>query len=313
MVHPRQLAASALLQGEGYPAESAAAWVGTFSQESGVSLPSAFRRGKLDHGSQALPQWRDSKEDPRLTKYMDYVKGLHPGATEDELWVWYGNMALQLKYVAIEADKSFHALDVELRRGGDIDVLSDAICWHFEMPNRALSGIANRKRQARLVFDAAPHIHTSGHTNANVDVSKATKAVKNSQAKLGGGTVAAAVVAGLHFAAGMPPGVMVAILAITAVVVIHSFAAAKAAVAKIPGATLTAGKTVSTPAAPESGMVVTSAGIAVPQWPPMTGVPALPPPAAPTHLSTLDIEAVANAVVAHLHASLPAPQQETKS
>lgn len=129
---------------------------------------------------------------------------------------------------------------------------------------------------------------------AKIEAKKTTdagKAVKTSQAKLGAGVFASAVAAIMHFGAGLPPGVLVAVLVIAAVIIIHGFAVAKAAVAKIPGATLVFVPTVQPPTPP-----------------------AIPPPR--LEWSEQDVEAVANEVIAILNArkALPAPQpQETKS
>jgi lysozyme family protein len=142
-------------------------------------------------------------------------------------------------------------------------------------------------------------------TKEHIDKSKAAKAVKKSQATLGWSAFASVIAAILHFVAEMPPGVLVAVLAVAAVVVIHSFAKAKDAVAKVkPSTTLaysTPVKVPPTPPPPPPGMIVTAAGIAVPQWPPMTSTPAIPPPVAEVHLSNIDIAAIA-AAVARLNA-----------
>lgn len=149
-VTARQIQCAALLMQAGFTMAGASALVGNFVRESGPNLPSAFRHGKLDHGSQGLPQWRLG----RLTAYMNFVKEKHPELTsEDELWPWYGRMAYQVEFVARELASSYRTLYFNLRApGGDVAALTADVCWQYERPSKALSGIAVRLDAAKALY-----------------------------------------------------------------------------------------------------------------------------------------------------------------
>jgi len=246
-VTPRQLACFALFEAERYPPESAGAWVGNWTQEVGVNIPTAFRHGPLDHSSQAGPQWRDSKSDKRLTHYEDYVIGLHPelvhpGMTRAQvdaaMWDLYGRMDYQVKYCAIECRAHFPHVEAALRQGGDIDTLTDLITWHFEIPAAATARADYRRAQARAVFAAAAHIGTSPATQANIAKTQAQAKVKVNNTNAGGGLVLGAVIGLLHWIGGMPSELMWAAGAGVAFLVVYSLYAAQkaAAVAGVAGA-----------------------------------------------------------------------------
>lgn len=227
---PRQLTADALFQVRGYPPESAAAWVGNFSQEVGVNLPSAFRRGKLDHGSQGLEQARLD----RLTRYEDWVDAKHPECKNDPAarWAWYGNMALQVEYADIECQRSFPAVYAALKKGGNIDELTALICWKFEIPSKKYANLAFRQAQARLVFTASNHIAVpSPATKSNTDAIAAKKAVVQSNSSAGIGVVLGGAVAALHWAGGMPTQMAWVAAGIVSAVVIYSLVRAQTATA----------------------------------------------------------------------------------
>jgi hypothetical protein len=174
----RQIQAASMLIAQGYTAEGAAAIVGNLSQESGRNLPSAFRTGSLDHGSQGLPQWRLE----RLTAYENYVKTLHPRETGSAIWQWYGNLALQINYIAIELGKDYPALNRRLRTAGEsVDTLTEDVCWQYERPSKVAANLANRKAQAEEVYTAlkklpakAAGVKAAGSVTSAVIVTAAT-------------------------------------------------------------------------------------------------------------------------------------------
>src|ERR1700748_1673700 len=130
MATQRQIQCFSLFEAQGYSPEGSAAWVGNASQESGNNLPTAFRTGALDHGSQGLMQWRLD----RLTAYENFVKAKHPGISAQELWQWYGRLDYQVEFAALECRTSYPTLDKQLRSGGSIATLTAAICWTYERP-----------------------------------------------------------------------------------------------------------------------------------------------------------------------------------
>src|ERR1043166_1584745 len=227
MATARQIMAFGIMEAKGYSPEGSGAIIGNLSQESGAGLPSAFRHSNLDHGSQGLAQWRLD----RLTNYQNYVRSRHPEAQDEQsFWAWCGNMALQLDFLEIELKHDYPALDVSLRRGGNIDDLTEAFCWKFERPSRTQSGIENRKKQARDVFMAASHINPSSPTTkTNTDIIKKEKsAVKNQQNGVGA-VVLGLIVAALQQFAGMPHSMALVSWGIVGAVIIYSlFAAQKA-------------------------------------------------------------------------------------
>lgn len=239
MSTPRQLALFALFEAQKYPPEASAAWVGQWSQEVGINIPTAFRHGPLDHGSQGGPQWRDSEDDKRLTHYEDYVIGLHPelvhpGMTRAQIdvvmWDLYGRMDYQVAYCAIECRTHFPKIEAALRRGGDIDTLTDLLTWHFEIPAVATARADFRRSEARKVFAAAAHIGTSPATQANVDKTRAQAKIQVNNTNAGGGIVLGGIVAGLHWMGGMPSHMAFAAGAGVLVLVLYSlYAAQKAA------------------------------------------------------------------------------------
>lgn len=336
MATQRQLIAFALLEAEGLTAEGAGAVTGNLSQEVGNNLPSEFRHSGLDHGSQALPQWRDSKGAPRLTRYMEYVRGLHPelirpGMTTEEIdaamWVWYGNMALQIEYLAIELREYFPALDAKLRHGGDINSLTEDFCWQFENPNRQAANLTNRQRQALYVFSAASHLSPRKEsTQANIEAAKKTVAAQTSTTNARCGVMLGGLIAGLHWYGGMPGNMALVAGAVVALLVVYSLFAAQRAKFEAALASSLAGKIsgvapVPVPAEPapmepaaekESGpekipSLRPSMPTAAPEWiyeetlgrwiygeAPPPAPPTPPPP--PSPLMTSDIGAIAAAV-----------------
>jgi hypothetical protein len=289
MVNPRQITCFGLFEAEGYPPEAAAAWVGNLSQESGAGLPSAFRTGQLDHGSQYLPQWRLE----RLTKYESWVRSQHPEEDAAGLRAWCGNMALQVKYIAIECKRDYSALDIQLRRGGDIDTLTDAICWQFERPNKALSGIANRKAQAHAVFLAAPHMNPHGETTkGNVVVIKGKENIKRNNENAAGGIIMGGVVAALHYLGGMPDHMALAAGGVVVFVIVYSMWSAQQTSQKTLQASIDLHK-MATPVTVPTDTPPMSRPTPYGHW---TWVEDPPPPPPPTPLMTSDIGMIAEAV-----------------
>jgi len=186
----RQIIASLMLQAQGYTPAGAAALVGNFSQESGPNLPSAFRTRDLDHGSNGLPQWRLE----RLKAYEEYVQSLHPGASSADLWLFYGRMAYQLQYVAIELKRDYATLDAKLRETPEPSVsdLAAAVCWNYERPNKAESGITNRIKWAEGTYNSAPHCLTRSQALAELT----TLGDNHMDAAVGAGTGAVGIGAG---------------------------------------------------------------------------------------------------------------------
>ncbi len=234
MATPRQLACFALLEAEKYPPESAAAFVGQFSQEVGVNIPSAFRHGPLDHGSQGIAQWRLI----RLTRYKAYVIGLHPelmqaGMSQEQIdvvmWDLYGRLDYQIKFCAIECRTWYPQIEVALRRGGDIDILTDLLTWHFEIPAVATARADFRRQQAHAVFAAAAHIGSSPATQANVTKAQAQAKVQTNNTNAGGGIVLGGIIAGLHWMGGMPSHMAIAAGIGVGVLVLYSLYAAQRA------------------------------------------------------------------------------------
>ena len=203
MATARQIQCFTLFEAQGYPPESAAAWVGNFSQESGTSLPSAFRSGvPLDHGSQGLEQWRLD----RLTNYENFVKAKVPGASDAELWAYYGNMAYQVEFATQECRRDYPSVELALHRGGDIAALTALICWQVERPSLRYANLANRVAQAKNVFAAAPHLSVPPSTvsKANTAVIKHTQAATGAVVAAGGSTIGAAATIATHVQWHMP-------------------------------------------------------------------------------------------------------------
>jgi len=174
MATERQKTASLMLQAQGYSPKGAAAIVGNLSQESGNNLPTAFRTRDLDHGSNGLPQWRLQ----RLTDYEAYVRSLHPGASASVLWAFYGNMALQIAYIAIELKRDYPALDARLRSRTSketIEELTEAVCWQYERPAEASANLPNRIAQAEATW-------SEGHVTGSEAVASARVAAKTEDA-----------------------------------------------------------------------------------------------------------------------------------
>lgn len=161
-VSARQIKCRSMLQGLGASLAGASALTGNFVRESGANLPTVFRTGQLDHGSQGLAQWRLG----RLTAYMNYVrvqkadlvKGMTTDAAIDKaLWPWYGRLDFQTEFVIIELKEDFPALWAKLSdpSGADAGTLAADVCWQYERPSKALSGISERIAAAKAI--AADH------------------------------------------------------------------------------------------------------------------------------------------------------------
>lgn len=191
-VTPRQIKCRSMLEALGYSRSGASALTGNFCQESGPNLPTAFRTKGLDHGSQGLAQWRLS----RLTAYKGYVQTQKPeliqaaAATgqhiDDVFWPWYGRLDFQTQFVAKELAKDYPALDAKLRKGGDVAALTADVCWQYERPSKALSGIATRIAYAKAIaadttesispmaeIKAQPTVVDQLHTEAHAHDTKA--------------------------------------------------------------------------------------------------------------------------------------------
>jgi hypothetical protein len=230
MATPRQIQCATLFEAQGYPAESAAAFVGDFSAESGVSLPTAFRTAGLDHGSEGLAQWRLD----RLTRYEQYVKSLHPGLTTQELWPWYGRMDYQVAFTAIECRESYGALDAQLRAGGDIATLTAAICWQYERPAVATARLAFRVAQAKAVFAAMPKMNSSAPTTVlNMTAASQKNTQTGGLAVAGAGTIAAAATIGTHVSWHMPLWGWIVLGVLAAAVFVAIVGAVKAAASAV--------------------------------------------------------------------------------
>ena len=198
----RQQTASAILQSKGYSAEWAAAFVGDFSQEVGINLPSAFRPpAELDHGSQALPQWRDDPHRPegtkgRLTKFLDWCaeQKLDPGA-----------MAVQLHYVIVEVARDYQQIDRLVRSPYDIDAAVDKVCWIYERPSKQYADLANWRKQAHITFNESEHLAPrSPATQARIDAAKARNEAKKANSHAGVSAILGAIVASAHAFFEMP-------------------------------------------------------------------------------------------------------------
>lgn len=144
MATERQLRAFRQFVADGYSKQGAAALVGNASQESGVNLVSGYRQN-TDHGSQGIFQWRlDRLNGPNgLIAYCDQHQ-LHSGT-----------LAAQVKFAIHELGTQYEALDERLRKGGDIAALTEEVCWKYERPARQYANVANRVKQAKLVYNAA--------------------------------------------------------------------------------------------------------------------------------------------------------------
>lgn len=185
-VTKRQMQCYTLFEAQAYPPESAAAWVGNFVQEVGQDLPSAFRSHGLDHGSEGIEQWRLE----RLDNYKAFVRRGHPSAGDQELEAWYGNMALQVRYAALECARDYPSVEAQLRKGGDVGALTELICWHVERPNVRYANIQRRIAAAKAVFNAVPHLGVASELTA------ANKTVAAHKTAATGGAVIAVAGAG---------------------------------------------------------------------------------------------------------------------
>ena len=186
----RQLQCAALLVAEGMSASGGAACTGNFCRESGPTLPTAFRKAHLDHGSNGLAQWRGS----RLDDYMDFVQAKHPeivSADDNEaaLWAQYGRLDYQCAFVAQEMRNAYPALWRKLLAGGDVASLTADVCWQYERPNRALSGIDLRISYAKAIAAAMPA------RKDDVVTSLATVAIAHDTHAANGGVIAGSSVA----------------------------------------------------------------------------------------------------------------------
>ena len=183
--------------GMGYSLGGASALTGNFVRESGVNLPTAFRTGKLDHGSQGLAQWRLA----RLTNYKAFVASLHRDLEGDkELWPWYGRMDYQCEFVDEELKTDYPLLHAKLCAvGGDAATLAADVCWQYERPSKELSGIADRIAAAKALAVPARPTPTSDVMDATVTDHLHTEA--DGHDKQADGGIVAAGAAGLGAAA----------------------------------------------------------------------------------------------------------------
>jgi len=155
MPTPRQmLCAEMFLEYSRYSKSGIAALVGNFTQESGINLPTAFRTSGLDHGSQGLAQWRDSRTHKRLTNYQNFVKAIHPGISEGELWGFYGRLEYQVKFTVHEMKTDFPGIHNKLQLDTGVIELTDLICWQYERPSKQYADLANRRKHAKAVYEA---------------------------------------------------------------------------------------------------------------------------------------------------------------
>lgn len=150
----QMLCANMFLEYGPYSKQGVAAIVGNFSAESGVNLPTAFRTSGLDHGSQGLAQWRDSRTHKRLTNYQNFVKKLQPTASKDELWSFYGRMEYQVKFTIYEIEHDFPGIHKRLKGNEDVIELVDLICWQYERPNKQLAHLDVRRKHGKAIYDA---------------------------------------------------------------------------------------------------------------------------------------------------------------
>lgn len=201
-VLPRQIQCRSLFEAQGLSRTGAAAMVGNFVMESGPSLPSAFRSGNLDHGSNGLAQWRLD----RLGAYRNFVKAQKPALIEDgmsfadvdkAMWPWYGRMDFQVKFAVKELRESYPALHKKLVAGGDAGTLAADVCWQYERPNKALSNIADRIAWAKAIaadtstLSAVPVSARSGEPASLTIVDHLHAAADTHEKKAGGGIMAA--------------------------------------------------------------------------------------------------------------------------
>ena len=197
---PRQLQAVGLLMKGGLSSSGAIACVANFSWEGGsANLNSGFRTGKLDHGSQGLPQWRLG----RLDGYMLFVAQKHPDLERDytpqgDLWPWFGNLSNQCEYVILELQRDYKALHDKLAKGGDIASLVAAVCWQYERPNRALAHLADRVAYGKAI--AAGLIGTKLPTDISTHITAQAHEQDTNQA-VSGGLAAVPLVGGSAVAA----------------------------------------------------------------------------------------------------------------
>lgn len=150
----QMLCANMFLEYSPYSKNGVAAIIGNYTAESGINLPTAFRTSGLDHGSQGLAQWRDSRTHKRLSNYQNFVKKLQPQAHGDELWAYYGRMEYQVRFTVHEMETDFPGLHKRLKGTEDVITLTDMICWQYERPNKQLAHLDVRRKHAKLVFQA---------------------------------------------------------------------------------------------------------------------------------------------------------------
>lgn len=249
----RQIQAAALFEAQGYPPESAAAFVGNGSQEVGPNLPTAFRGppANLDHGSQGLMQWRLD----RLTAYEAFVRTKQPHATGTTLWAWYGRLDYQVEFTALECRTKYPALQTKLMTGGNVATLTADICWTYERPAQASANLANRVKQAQGVFAASPHVTpvelqpqigstTTTEVNKTLTKQKATQKGAVGAAIISG--AASVGVAASHVTWHIPTWGWVTISVLGVIVVLAVLAARKAAAAATTATTVLSGSPVTT-------------------------------------------------------------------
>jgi hypothetical protein len=216
----RQQTASAILQSKGYSAEWAAAFVGDFSQEVGINLPSAFRpAGELDHGSQALPQWRDDPHRPegtkgRLTKFLDWCA---------EQKLNRDSMVVQLHYVVEEVARDYPQIDRMVRSPYDIDAAVDKVCWVYERPSKQYADLANRRKQAQITFKESEHLALpSTSTKGRVDAGKAGEESKKANSRAGVSAILGVLVAAAQAFLKMPSSEAIPLYCLIGVAILYA-------------------------------------------------------------------------------------------
>jgi hypothetical protein len=141
----------------GYPAISAAAFVGNGCGESGVDLDSTFERAHADHGSGGFLEWRDSAGAPRKTRLAQFAE-LH-GADRNDL-------GIQVDYAIWELGRYFPDLDAQLRNPGTrgVATLTYNFCDVFENPAPATAGKENRRIHAEAALADWESAHQAPQT-----------------------------------------------------------------------------------------------------------------------------------------------------
>lgn len=251
----RQLTGVALLMKGGLSSSGAIALIANFSWEGGSpNLPSAFRTGRLDHGSQGLPQWRLD----RLTAYEKFVAGKHPEldqtdfSSTGDLWPYFGRFDYQIEYVIVELQRDYPVLYRKLATGGDVAALTADVCWQYERPNKALAHLADRVAYAKVI-SAAMVTKTALATDVSTHLSAEAHA-QDQQTAAAGGVVAAPVLGMAALAATQAPHLpwwMWVLIVIAAIVFVSGIAALIKS--HFASTNITAAAPAVTPAVPRGG------------------------------------------------------------